>query len=76
MLNLDKLGLNLKKLVLNQTRLILNSMGKHLNQATKPKKGASGRLMVKQKTIRVLLDSGLSGDLLFLKKDPPKTYPL
>jgi hypothetical protein len=31
-------------------------------------KDNSKKLIVKNKTIRVLLDSGLSGDLLFIKK--------
>jgi hypothetical protein len=46
--NLDKLALNLKKLVINQTKFSLNSEEKHVKQATKPGKGASKRLIVKQ----------------------------
>jgi hypothetical protein len=38
----------------------------------KYEKGTSKKLIVKDKTIRVLLDSGLSGDLLFMKKGASK----
>jgi hypothetical protein len=41
-----------------------------------PPKDTSERLIVKNKTIRVLLDTGSSGDLLFWKKDLTSTYPL
>jgi hypothetical protein len=37
-----------------------------------PDLGVSSGLFVKNKTIRVLLDSGLSGDLLFMKKGSSK----
>ncbi len=37
-----------------------------------PDPGVSSGLYVKQKTIRVLLDSGSSGDLLFMKKGSSK----
>jgi hypothetical protein len=37
---------------------------------------ASKRLIVKHKTIRVLLDTGSSGDLLFLKKRSNKYIPI
>ncbi len=37
-------------------------------EAEPPPKDTSKRLMAKHKTIRVLLDTGSSGDLLFLKK--------
>jgi hypothetical protein len=42
------------------------------NRASKLDKGISYKLIVKSKTIRVLLDSGSSGDLLFLKKGASK----
>jgi hypothetical protein len=56
-----KLGSKLKNLGLNQSK-------KHLKEAQPPLEDASKRLIVKHKTIRVLLDTGSSGDLLFLKK--------
>jgi hypothetical protein len=55
---------------------------KHLNSATlhqiglnKPAKDVSKGLIVKKKTIRVLLHTGLSGDLLFIKKGSQKYTP-
>jgi hypothetical protein len=41
---------------------------KRLKEALPPPKDANERLIVKHKTIRVLLDTGSSGDLLFFKK--------
>jgi hypothetical protein len=46
------------------------------NHASKRDKGVSYKLVVKSKTIRVLLDSGSSGDLLFLKKGASKHIPV
>jgi hypothetical protein len=46
------------------------------NCTVKYKSSASNGLVVKRKTIRVLLDSGLSGDLLFLKKGASKDIPI
>ena len=46
------------------------------NHASKRDKGVSYKLVVKNKTIRVLLDSGSSGDLLFLKKGASKHIPV
>ena len=40
------------------------------------KKGPSLGLSVQKRTIRVLLDSGSSGDLLFIKKEPARAWPL
>ncbi len=54
-----KLGSNSKKLGLNWSK-------KHLKEAQPPLEDATERLIVKHKTIRVLLDTGSSGDLLFL----------
>jgi hypothetical protein len=42
---------------------------------SEPPSDASERLIVKQKTIRVLLDTGLSGDLLFIAKGSQKYIP-
>ncbi len=41
-----------------------------------PPKDTSKRLIVKQKTIRVLLDTGSSGDLLFLEGGSNKYIPV
>ncbi len=41
-----------------------------------PPEDTSKRLIVKQKTIRVLLDIGSSGDLLFLEKGSNKYIPV
>ena len=58
---------------LNKPNKRLNSKKKHLNRSlkrpnelNKSVRDISERLIVKQKTIRVLLDTGLSGDLLFI----------
>jgi hypothetical protein len=53
--------LNLKKKDINQSN-------KHLNGLSKPISNVSERLILKQKTIMVLLNTGSSGDLLFIKK--------
>jgi hypothetical protein len=53
-----KLGSKLEKLDLNQSK-------KCLKEADPPQKDTSERLIVKHKTIRFLLDTGSSGDLLF-----------
>ena len=53
----------------------LNRSKKHLEGLNKPFNNASKRLLVKQKTIRVLLDTGLSGDLLFIRKGSQKYIP-
>jgi hypothetical protein len=60
--------LNLKKKDLNQSN-------KQLNGLSKPISDVSERLIVKQKNIRVLLDTRLSGDLLFIKKGSQKYIP-
>jgi hypothetical protein len=63
-----KLVPKLKKLELNSTNLKLNSKKTRPDCAKKPDPSISYGLKVKNKTIRVLLDSGSSGDLLFMKK--------
>jgi hypothetical protein len=60
-----KLGSKLKKLGLDQSKTCLK-------EAKPPPEDASKRLVVKHKTIRVLLDTGSSGDLLFLEKGSNK----
>ncbi len=55
---------------------------KHRHSATshqigldEPAKDVSKGLIVKEKTIRVLLDTGSSGDLLFIRKGSQKYIP-
>ena len=62
-----KLAPKLKKLELNCTNLMLNSKKTRSDCTVVPDPGVSSGLYVKNKTIRVLLDSGSSGDLLFIK---------
>ncbi len=69
---LKKLASKLKKLELNFTNLMLNSKKTCSDCAKKPDPSISSGLYVKNKTIRVLLDSGSSGDLLFMKKGSSK----
>jgi hypothetical protein len=57
-------------------KLGLNWSKKHLKEAQSPIEDASKRLIVTYKTIRVLLDTGSSGDLLFLKKGSNKYIPV
>ncbi len=63
-----KLAPKLKKLELNCTNLELNSKRTLSDCAKTPDPSISSGLKVKNKTIRVVLDSGSSGDLLFMKK--------
>jgi hypothetical protein len=67
-----KLASKLKKLELNCTNLMLNSKNIRSDRAIVPDPGISSGLFVKNKTIRVLLDSGSSGNLLFMKKGSSK----
>ena len=67
-----KLAPKSKKLELNCTNLMLNSKNTRSDPAKMPVLSASSGLYVKNKTIRVLLDSGSSGDLLFMKKGSSK----
>jgi hypothetical protein len=67
-----KLASKSKKLELNCTNLMLNSKNICSDHAVVPDPGISSGLFVKNKTIRVLLDSGSSGDLLFMKKGSSK----
>jgi hypothetical protein len=73
---LKKLAFKSKKLELNCTNLKLNSK-KICSDCTKmPDPSICSGQHVKNKTIRVLLDSGSSGDLLFMKKGPVNAFPL
>jgi hypothetical protein len=63
-----KLAPKSKKLELNHINLMLNSKNTCSDCAKMPDPSISSGLYVKNKTIRVLLDSGSSGDLLFMNK--------
>ncbi len=67
-----KIVSKLKKLELNHTNLMLNSNQTCSDCAKKPDPSVGSGLYVKNKTIRVLLDSGSNGDLLFMKKGSSK----
>ncbi len=67
-----KLASKSKKLELNHINLELNSKKTCSDTAKMPDPSISSRLKVKNKTKRVLLDSGSSGDLLFMKKGSSK----
>jgi hypothetical protein len=67
-----KLASKSKKLELNCSILMLNSKKTRSDRPKMPDPSVSSGLLVKNKTIRVLLDSGSSGDLLFLKKGSSK----
>ena len=67
--------------LLNKPNRRLNSKKKHLIRSLKHHddlsesvSDTSERLIVKQRTIRVLPDTGSSGDLLFVQKDLKNTY--
>ncbi len=60
---------------LNSKKKDLNQSNKHLNGLSEPISNVSERPIVKQKTIRVLLDTGSSGDLLFIRKRSKKYIP-
>jgi hypothetical protein len=64
-----KLVSELKSLGLIQPKMCLKG-------AQRPPEDASKRLLVKHKTIRVLLDTGSSGYLLFLEKGSNKYIPI
>ena len=63
------------KKLLNTPNKWLNLKKKHLEGLNKPFTNASKRLLVKQKTRRVLLDTGSHGDLLFIRKGSQKYKP-
>jgi hypothetical protein len=71
-----KLAPKLKKVELNRTNLRLKSKKTHPDCTKKPDPSISYGLKVKNKTIRDLLDSGLSGDLFFIKKGPVSAFLL
>ncbi len=53
----------------------LNRSLKHHDDLSESVSNPSERLIMKQKTIRVLLDTGSSGDLLFVRKESQKYIP-
>ncbi len=67
-----KLASKSMKLELNWTNLELNSKKTRSDRAKTPDPSVSSGLKVKNQTIRALLDSGSSGDLLFIKKGSSK----
>ncbi len=67
-----KLAPKSKKLELNCTNLELKSKKTCSDCAKAHDPSVSSGLKVKNKTIRILLDSGSSGDLLFMKKGSSK----
>jgi hypothetical protein len=67
-----KLASKSKKLELNRTHIELNSKKTRSDCTKTPDLSVSSGLKVKNKAIRVLLDSGSSGDLLFMKKGSSK----
>jgi hypothetical protein len=71
-LDTEVISAKLKKLELNSTNLKLKSKKTHSDCAKKPDPSVCYGLTVKNKTIRDLLDSGSSGDLLFMKKGSNK----
>jgi hypothetical protein len=70
------LDANSKELVLDQTNSELNKAKSRTNCTIRYDKSASNGLIAKNMAIRVLLDSGSSGDLLFLKKGASKDIPV
>ena len=70
-----KKSLNKPNKTLNSKKKHLNRLLKHPNGLTETVSDTSKRLIVKQKTIRVLLDTGSSGDLLFIRKGSQKYIP-
>ncbi len=59
----------------NSKKKGLNRSFKHLGGFSELSSNTSERLIVKQNTIRVLLDTGSSGDLLFIAKGSQKYIP-
>jgi hypothetical protein len=60
---------------LNSKKKDLNQSNKHPNGLNEPVSNISERLIVEQKTVMILLNTGSSGDLLFIKKGSQKNIP-
>ncbi len=71
-----KLAPKLKKLELNSNSLKAEKQKPCPDCAKKPDPSVSYGLKVKNKTIRLLLDSGSSGDFLFMRKGPVNAFLL
>ena len=69
-------ALKSKEFALNKSNLKQKYAKSRTNCPVKHNRSASKKLIVKNKTIRVLLDSGSSGDLLFMKKGASKNIPV
>jgi hypothetical protein len=74
--NNAKISAKKTKLESKSKKLGLNWSKECLKEADLPPKDTSKRLMVKHKTIRVLLGTWSSGDLLFLEKGSNKYIPV
>jgi hypothetical protein len=72
----SKISAKKTKLESKSKKLDLNLSKKRPNEAQPPPKDTSKRLIAKHKTIRVLLDTGSSGDLLFLEKGSKEYIPI
>jgi hypothetical protein len=70
--NNAKISTKKTKLESKSKKLDLKRSKKRLKEAEPQSKDTSKRLIAKHKTIRVLLDTGSSGDLLFLEKGSNK----
>jgi hypothetical protein len=71
-----KISAKKTKLESKSKKIDLNLSEKHPKEAHPPPKDTSKRLIARHKTIRVLLDTGSSGDLLFLEKGSNKYIPI
>jgi hypothetical protein len=71
-----KISASKTKLESKSKKLDLKRSKKGLKEAKLPPKHTSNRLVDKHKTIRVLLDTGSSGVLLFLEKGSNKYTPV
>jgi hypothetical protein len=69
-------ALTSKEYALNKSNLKQKHARSRTNRPFKHDGSSSKELFVKNKTIRVLLNSGLSGDLLFMKKGASKDIPV
>jgi hypothetical protein len=74
--NNAKISAKKTKLESKSKKLDLKQSKKGLKEAKLPPKYTSNRLVDKHKTIRVLLDTGSSGDLLFLEEGSNKYIPV
>jgi hypothetical protein len=71
-----KISAKKSKLESKSKKFDLNRSEKHPKEAQLPPEDTSKRLIANHNTIRVLLHTGLSGDLLFLEKGSNKYIPV